>query len=159
MKEDESQAVHDYWLSFIATLSDTARVGYHGYSTTIFGDTAELVEQLTGLIISGKKTATCSALWEYEADDDPVPRVGDVCIVVDIEKQPRCIIETTEVAILAFGEVDASHAAAEGEGDLSLQYWRAAHNEFFTRSLARIGKEPSGEMPLVCERIHLLYSR
>lgn len=44
---------------------------------------------------------------------------------------PVTILETIEVEIKKLLEVDAQFAAGEGEGDLSLQYWRKVHEKFF----------------------------
>ncbi len=55
-------------------------------------------------------------------------------------------------------EVDASFARDEGEGDLSLAYWRAAHERYFTRALPRIGRSFAPDMPLVCERFRVIYT-
>jgi uncharacterized protein YhfF len=68
-----------------------------------------------------------------------------------------CIIETTEIVIRPYNEVDAQFAAEEGEGDLSLAYWREAHWRFFTRTLSNINKMPALDMPLVCERFRVIY--
>jgi uncharacterized protein YhfF len=56
-----------------------------------------------------------------------------------------------------YDEVDAKFAYEEGEGDRSLEYWRDAHWRFFSRTLPTIGKEPSVDMPLVCERFRVIY--
>jgi uncharacterized protein YhfF len=77
--------------------------------------------------------------------------------VLDGNDLPLCIIETTEVNIVPFKEVDAVFAREEGEGDLSLEYWREAHSGYFSRVLPKIGREPSPDMPLVCERFRLVY--
>jgi uncharacterized protein YhfF len=53
--------------------------------------------------------------------------------------------------------VDKDFAREEGEGDLSLQYWREAHRRFFSRSLPKIGRAFSEDMLLVCERFRLIY--
>lgn len=44
-----------------------------------------------------------------------------------------------------------------GEGDGSLASWRAGHWEYFERSLGRMGKRPTPDMPLGCERFRVLY--
>ena len=67
------------------------------------------------------------------------------------------IVETTEVTIRKYNEVDADFAHDEGKGDLSLRYWQEAHKNFFSRTLLEIGKEFSEEMPLACERFRLIY--
>ena len=51
-------------------------------------------------------------------------------------------------------EVDADHARDEGEGDRSLEHWRAVHERFFTEH-AEGGFQP--DMPVVLERFRVLY--
>ena len=50
-----------------------------------------------------------------------------------------------------FGEVDAAFAFDEGEGDRSLDHWRAAHQRYFTRL-----KLYQPDMMLWCERFELV---
>lgn len=68
----------------------------------------------------------------------------------DLER-PACVIETCEVAIKRFDEVDAAFAYDEGEGDRSLAYWRWGHERFF-RKYGLF----SEDMLLVCERFRLI---
>ena len=114
-------------------------------------------DELGALIASGTKTAACSALWEYEAEGEPLPKVGSKTIVVDGNGNPFCIVEMTEVEVVPYDRVDARFAYEEGEGDRSLAYWRDAHRRFFTRTLPNVGREPTTEMPLVCERFRVIY--
>lgn len=147
----------DYWEQFLAThpAGDSIRTETH--VAEHFGDSPALADELAALIESGRKTATCSALWEWEAEGNPIPKIGLKSIVLDGRDEPVCIIETTEVVIRPYNEVDAQFAAEEGEGDLSLAYWREAHWRFFTRTLSKINKMPALDMPLVCERFRVIY--
>ena len=77
--------------------------------------------------------------------------------MLDGRGEPLCIVETVEVSIRQYNEVDADFARDEGEGDLSLNYWREAHRNFFSRVLPKFGKEVSEDMPLVCERFRVIY--
>lgn len=119
-----------YWSTFLA--SQPADSPYHQkpYVVEAFGDGGDLADELGGLIASGIKTGTCSSFWEWQAEGNPIPEVGLVTIVLDGQGQPLCIIETTEVTLCRFNEVDADFARAEGEGDFSLAYWRNAHQTF-----------------------------
>lgn len=121
-----------------------------------FGDGPEMADRLGALVVDGVKTATSGALWEYEHTGEALPAVGDLSIVLDGRGAPLCLIEITEVHVLAFDQVPADIAHDEGEGDRSLASWREAHWAFFSRSLPRIGREPSMDMPLVCERFRVL---
>lgn len=121
-----------------------------------FGADPAMADRLGTLVVEGVKTATCSALEEYEHDGSPLPRAGDLGIVLDGRGYPLCLIETSAVEIVPFREVTADFAHAEGEGDRTLATWRTAHWDFFAGFLPRIGLEPTRDMPLVCERFRVL---
>ncbi len=153
---DENR-VETYWRRYLDTLSTNSPVRDEHYAAEGWSDSPQLADELGTLIASGTKTAACSALWEYEAEGEPLPEVGVKTIVLDGNDNPMCIIETTEVEVRPFDEVDAQFAFGEGEGDRSLEYWREAHWRFFSRTLPSVGKEPATDMPLVCERFRVVY--
>lgn len=97
-----------------------------------------------------------SLLWGVEVDGEELPRPGDLEIVTDFEGAPVLVTRTVTVEVLPFAEVSAAYAAIEGEGDGSLARWRAGHWAFFTRECARIGRQPSEDMPVVCSTFELL---
>lgn len=124
---------------------------YRRLDLSEFGDSEELCNALVGLIVAGKKTATCGALAHYEADNEPLPNVGEMYIVPDWAGKPKAIIKTISVDVKRFDQVDEDFARAEGEGDLSFEFWRDSHIDFFTRNG---GYSP--DMKLVCERFELV---
>jgi uncharacterized protein YhfF len=151
------EIVKQYWEQFIATLPPDSPYHAKTYVAEGWGDNPALADELGALIVQGVKTATCSALWEWEAEGNPIPQVGLITIALDGRGDPLCIVESVEVAIRKYNEVDTDFARQEGEGDLSLNYWREAHRNYFSRVLKKIGKEFSEEMPLVCERFRVIY--
>jgi uncharacterized protein YhfF len=151
-------AIERFWQSYLGTLPpDTEPTPPP--EPWIFGDSPRLADELAALIMAGTKTATCAALWEYQADGEPVPQPGQLGILQDGAGQPLAVVQTVEVEIKPYDQVDAAFAYEEGEGDRSLVYWRDAHRRFFTRTLAVIGREFDETMPLVCERFRVLYRR
>jgi uncharacterized protein YhfF len=152
-----NEMLESYWQKFLSTLPAESPYRDKTYISEGWGDSPEMADELGALIAAGTKTATCSALWEWEAEGQSPPETGTITIVVDGRGEPLCIVETTEVTLRKYNEVDAEFARAEGEGDLSLAYWREAHRRFFSRSLSKIGRQFSEEMPLVCERFRLIY--
>ncbi|MEA1619488.1 ASCH domain-containing protein [Erythrobacter sp. T5W1-R] len=112
-----------------------------------FGDSPELADELLNLILAGRKRATC---WSAAADAEG-GQVGAQWVAEDGKGRPRAILETVEIRRIRFKEVDEDFAAAEGEGDLSLGYWRSAHQSYFERNG---GFDP--EMLLWCERFRLV---
>jgi uncharacterized protein YhfF len=150
-------SIQTYWQKFLSTLPNDSPYHSRSYIAEGWGDGPEMADELGTLIAQGTKTGTCSTVWEWEAEDKPIPQVGLITIVLDGGGQPLCIVETVEVTLRNYNEVDADFARSEGEGDLSLEYWREAHRNFFSRSLAKIGREFSEDMPLVCELFKMIY--
>jgi uncharacterized protein YhfF len=151
------ESIQKYWEQFLTSLPPDSPYRIKTYIAEGWGDGPAMAEELGALIAQGTKIATCSSLWEWEAEGDPIPEPGLITIVLDGRGEPLCIVETVEVSVRKYNEVDAGFARDEGEGDLSLNYWREAHRNFFSRALPKIGKEFSEEMPLVCERFRLIY--
>jgi uncharacterized protein YhfF len=151
------EKVMAYWQKFMSILPADSPYREKSYIAEGWGDSPEMADELGELIARGIKTATCSALWEWQAEGNPIPQKGQITVVVDGEGHPLCIVETTEVTIRQYNEVDSDFAQAEGEGDFSLDYWREAHRNFFSRTLPKIGREFIEDMPLVCERFQVIY--
>ena len=128
------------------------------YEAFCFGDSESLAEELSALVLAGQKRATAGALWRFEADGKRLPRPGDLSVVTGWDGTPVCVIRTVRVDVLAFDRVPASFAAAEGEGDGSLDFWRRAHRAYFGRECARLGKSFSEDMPVCCEHFELVYA-
>ncbi len=131
--------IEAYWTSFFSSLPESSPYPMRKRTEERWGEGAAMADELGGLIAKGTKTATCSALAEWEADGDALPQVGDLTMVLSGTGEPLCIIEIAEVRLQRFNQVDADFAWEEGEGDRSLEHWREVHRFFFSRSLARIG--------------------
>ncbi|PWE51734.1 ASCH domain-containing protein [Thioclava sp. NG1] len=118
--------------------------------TFTFGDSRELCDQLLALIRQGKKTATCGALTYFTEGGEDMPVVGRRDIALDWDGKPAVMIETIEVTIRRFCDVDEDFALAEGENE-TLIGWRRDHQAYFERNG---GFNP--EMELLCERFRLI---
>ena len=123
-----------------------------------FGATPEQADELLALVLSGSKTATAGALWDYEADGEALPTPGALGIVTDGRGVPHALIVTTQVEVVPFDEVSAEHAYLEGEGDRSLATWREVHERFFTEHAAH-SRGFSPDMPVVLQHFAVLYSQ
>lgn len=121
-----------------------------------FGATPEHADALLDLVLAGIKDGTASSLWDHESSGEPLPEVGELSVVLDGAGDPRAVLETTEIRIVPFDEVDADHARAEGEGDRTLAYWRASHERYW-REHSEDERGWAPDMPVVCERFRLLW--
>ena len=124
------------------------------YEAWEYGDAPDKLARLT---LEGRKTGTASAYEVYGKEGEALPAPGEYSVILSSLGDAVCIIKTTEVSVVPFEEVTASHAAAEGEGDLSLDYWRRVHEEFFRRELEPYGIPFTPRTPVVCERFIKVY--
>ncbi|AOT08842.1 ASCH domain-containing protein [Pseudoalteromonas luteoviolacea] len=113
--------------------------------TCKFGDSQGLCDELTALIVSGAKVATCDALSAYELGEEAIPDIGQVYIVETWQDKPVAVIKIVKVDITRFESVDEAFALAEGE-NTDLAGWRKDHQAYFERNG---GFAP--DMELVCE--------
>ena len=122
-----------------------------------FGDSPELSEALIALVIAGKKTASTGTLEGWAAAGAKLPNPGEHEIPLSWDSRPLCILETTQLEVIPFCDVTAEFAAMEGEGDLSLEWWRAAHERYFRREGERLGYDFRVDMPVVCQRFKVVW--
>ncbi|MCE2646940.1 MAG: ASCH domain-containing protein [Burkholderiaceae bacterium] len=149
-----SPAALHFWEEFKNRATESSELSL--YESFYFGDSAEMARELGELVVSGKKKATASSAWAFEAEGRAPPKVGDLSLVTDWTGNPMCIIETTSIEQVSFKEVSEEFAREEGEGDGSLEFWREAHTAFFERDCQRMGRQFHREMPVVCERFRVV---
>jgi uncharacterized protein YhfF len=150
MSEGRDPVVADFWHKFVEA------TGIDGPHTAFgFGNDPEMADELGLLVRDGPKRATTSLLsWYDETEDEPMPRVGDLGVVLDGRDSPICVIQTTHVEVRPFGLVDEAFAWVEGEGDRSLTQWREGHIRFF----ASEGEPVDDDTPVVLETFELLWA-
>ncbi len=122
-----------------------------------FAGNEDIADELLNLYLSGKKTAGSGLLKDYELAGDPLPKVGNFWIILDSSKKPRCIVKTVRVEFYQFDQVPEQVAIAEGEGDLSLDYWRNAHTDFFSTFLKEWGISDLNKETVVTEFYEVVY--
>lgn len=121
-----------------------------------FCDNREDADICADLVVLGRKRATACSLAELELAGQPVPQPGDLAIVTDWDGKARAVIRTKAVEIRAFIDVDADFAREEGEGDLTLDWWRTAHRAYFERVLAGSRHKADDGLLIACERFELV---
>ncbi len=96
------------------------------YEVFYFDDDEETANDLCARVLSGKKRATCSSYDYYMVEDISMPKVDDFSLFTDWEGHPKGIIQTTNIEIIAFEDVDQIRFEREGEDD-TLETWRDGH--------------------------------
>lgn len=158
MEHSQDQIVEEYWQSFIRTLSQERGKLPDRYQAWGFGNTPEMADELGDLVRRGIKTATAALMWSFEEALEPYPEVGEYSVILDGQGHPICIIQSTELVVVPFDEVDEEQAYLEGEGDRSIDYWREVHWKFFSEECRKIDREPHEQMPVMCEKFRLVYT-
>jgi uncharacterized protein YhfF len=146
--------VRAFWTEFCRKTRVDAETPYQAWH---FGDSPELAHELVELVLQGSKRATTGLSWAFERRPGLVPVLHGYNLLSEFDGTPRCVVRTVSVEVRAFKDVDAQYAWDEGEGDRTLDTWRADHWAYFTRECATLGCEPTDDMPVVLERFELLY--
>lgn len=120
-----------------------------------FGATAGQADELLALVLDGSKSATSSSVQDYADEDEPLPAIGDLSIVLDGAGVPRAVLEVVSVEVRPFDEVTEEHARAEGEDDRTLVSWRRLHEQFWREHSAH---GFARDMPVLCESFRVLHA-
>lgn len=152
----EHESVKKMWINYLESIGKNPKSTSEKYSAWHFCDNKQDANELAELVLEGTKKATASLYLSY-GENEELPKAGDLSIIIDWDGIARCIIKTTNVEILLYKDVTEEFAATEGEGDKSLAYWRRCHWDYFSREMQEIGKAPSEDMVVVCEKFEVVY--
>lgn len=143
--------------NYLKTLPEAERKTIQNVQAEYFCADEHNANECARLINIGKKTASCSLKQGWDSDNEPLPKVGDLTVVLNWSQEPICMIKITDVSICPFNQVTAEFAKAEGEGDSSYAWWHKAHTQFFTEYAKTIGATFNTSSELVLERFVKVY--
>ncbi|MEK8108763.1 ASCH domain-containing protein [Micromonospora sp. M12] len=103
-------------------------------------------------MLAGVKTATAGRLAEYAEEGEELEHVGERLALVDDDNALAGVVEITGAEVVRFAEVPWDFARAEGEGDRSIEEWRAGHSAYW----ARLGTPVDDDSSIVCLRFRLV---
>lgn len=147
-----------FWLAYLDTLADPSAAYARFFEVFRVGLSAENADQGAQLILSGTKTSTSSLHYEYEALNKRLPEVGSLSVLADGRGVPACVVQTDEVEVKPFSDVDAQFAYDYGEWDRTLETWREHCWSYYAEQCNYLGIAPSEDMLLVCERFSVVYA-
>ena len=79
--------IQPFWKLFEETIG--CDVSSRFYESFHFADNETAANELGDLVLQGRKRATASLLWTYEKNNSPIPKVGDLSVVTNWQKEPR----------------------------------------------------------------------
>src|SRR5579871_5266257 len=112
----DTNYIEEFWNNYLLTLPENER-NQRFVEASSWGNSPELADRIASLISAGTKTTTSSLLWSQQKLKWYLVRPGDKSIVLDSQNNPVCIVETEEVFIKPFNEVDSEFVYNYGEGD------------------------------------------
>lgn len=145
-----------YWDKFISSLSPCLHP-VNPNVTASFAGNKEITDELLNLYLIGKKTAGSSVVEDFLSAGDELPQVGNYWIFLNSNEEPSCILKTVDIKIHKFNEVPEEVAVAEGEGDLTLEYWRKVHSDLYTPFLKTWGLNDIHDATIITEFFEIVY--
>lgn len=132
-------------------MNSIERVKQNYFECFAFGDSPEMADELLNLVLTGKKTATVSIIL----DDEPMPSVGDLSLVLDGRGNPACVIKTVYLETVKFCDLTWDMVKLEGEDD-SFEQWRLGNIRYWTRDAAKRGYTFTDQTPVTFERFEVV---
>ncbi|MEH1055200.1 ASCH domain-containing protein [Micromonospora sp. CPCC 206171] len=126
------------------------RIG--GLRTLALGTPGRMRTNLNTLVLAGVKTATAALLTEYAEEGEELEHAGERLVLVDDADALAGIVEVTGVEVVRFADVPWNFARAEGEGDRSIEEWRAGHAAYW----AHVGTPVTDDTEIACLRFRLV---
>lgn len=151
----KEELIERYWQQFLADSHRLADTRYH--EAFHFDLNKKSANELLKLVLSGKKKATASSIYEWQADKH-APKEGDLSIVTDWDGMPACVIKTTKLQTLPFCEMTYELCSKEGE-DTCLDTWQKNHERFFIADGKQRGYSFTWDMPVVFEEFEVIYQK
>lgn len=146
----------EYWNRFIFSLPQRLQPLNPNISASVAGN-KEITDELLNLYLTGKKTAGSSLVEDFLSVGDPLPQIGNYWIYLNSKEEPSCILQTVDIKIYKFDEVSVEIAIAEGEGDLSLSYWKKTHENLYRPFLQKWGLNSIHEATVITEFFKIVY--
>ncbi|MEM7225409.1 MAG: ASCH domain-containing protein [Pseudomonadota bacterium] len=151
MAPDKSPATEAFWQAYKRATGAPER----DYQVAAFGDMPDLRDELAALAAAGTKRATAALRRDF--DDETLPKVGDLVVLLDGSLTPVFIWRTTEITIKPMNQVDAAFAWDEGEGARTVESWLADHRAYFADQARHEGFQMHDDIELVFERFKVVW--
>jgi uncharacterized protein YhfF len=151
-----TEKIDKIWNDYLLTLPENERHQTY-FEAASWGNSAELADQISSLIVSGVKTTTSSLLWSQQQENWTVEKPGDKSIVLDSQGNPVCIIETTEVFVQAFNKVSADFVYHYGEGDRTMNFWNKNMWDYYAEECKGLGLMAEKQMPMIYHVFKVIY--
>ena len=127
--------------------------------TIHFCDNEKDANECAELVKKGVKKATSPSLLGFQYRDEKLPKIGDFMVITNWAGKAQCIVRTTAVRLKPYFSIDREYTRLEGKRNKSLDYWKKAHWDFYTRELEPFGRVPRESMIVICQEFEKVFER
>ena len=106
MNEKQQEFLDQY----LSTLSQDERDSIPQFLAEHFCGDEYNANECARLIDNRIKRASCSLKAAYEVENEPLPEVGRITVVLNWDQEPVCIVKLTDVSISPFNKVTREFA-------------------------------------------------
>jgi uncharacterized protein YhfF len=117
----------------------------------------ESTRKVFQLIRARDKTGTFTLPWVVERTGQPVPQVGALLLLIDMQGRPTLLLRTCQVREGVFGRVTAEDTAVDGSPVRDPAVWVPLHTRYWNALLGPFGLAVNDDMPFWIEAFELLY--
>lgn len=144
-------SIEEFWEEFITQYPE-----YKGKNFTAFAYWG-LSDRLAQMVLDGTKSGSVSSYHAYIFDNDKLPEVGDMYMVLNAKEEPVAITENVKVEIIKFGELNEEYSTRMGEK--SFHVWRKVQENYFRSECEAFGIPFNEEYPVVFETFELRFKK
>lgn len=124
-----------------------------GLRTLELGSPGPMRQELTGLVLAGRKTGTAGLREpDYEGEAEEIEHVGERLVLVGDDGERLGLVEVTAVQVVPFAEVTDEFARSEGEGYENWAQWATAHRRYWERYVEKVEDDAA----VVCTSFRLV---
>lgn len=145
-----------FWEDYLALLPFNRRPK-EPFVEAAFAGSRESTDALIRLYFQGRKTAGSSLVKDFESAGDPLPKIENYWIILDSQERPQCLVKTLRIEINLFGEIPQAVVQAEGEGDLSVEYWKKVHRIAYLPYIAKWGIDDLDKAEVITEHFEIVH--
>mgnify|MGYP003522197573 FL=1 len=151
----EMSLISIYWKEF--QLKNPEYKNMNEPQSFYFCDNKKEADECAELVMKKIKQATSPSVWWFEKNKEEIPKIGDIAIVTNWNKEPKAIIRTKKVEIVKFKNITPEYAFIEGEGNKTLEHWKKVHWGYYTNEMHKFNEKPNEEMKIVCEYFETIW--
>lgn len=140
------------WKKFIVEQEELKE---HPYRIWKFVENSDYRKDIISRILNEEVTGESFSVDYFEANSQPLPRVGQYNVICDTSEQAYCIVKT--VAVIPSRFADVTMALAELEGCHSVQQWRRFNELKYKKLCERMEIVFDEELPLIFEKFEIVY--